>query len=186
MHEEMRASIGTGSVPQFERSGKTPYDLPPKLLEAKEFLAKAVGLGSELAFWRGNSRLGLLRDANEEMRILLAHPRVFAATPDRHVSMRTGLEAMLEAIAKLAEAVPFRTKVGLLRRSLIPCYQEIFILRSLLESAICRLKFSDPDSEPLHRPGELLHADARVQLRQAAGAVAALWDDKEWDLYDYL
>jgi hypothetical protein len=96
------------------------------------------------------------------------------------------LDELSESVAKLKQAVPFRNRVGAIRRSLMPAYQEIFILHQLLLAVTCRLRMRSQPGETAPRPGSLMDLDSKRELRESLRGVLTFWRKEEWHVYDYL
>ncbi len=161
--------------------------LPDALDSLARFLRVATALGTEIAFWRSNVRLEKLHQASAELHSILLSPGVFEMPePDRSTTLAT-FETLLERLTALKQAVPFQTKVGIVRRSLVPCFQEIFILHQLTLAVAARLRLQKAmDGFPVGRPESFLGEDEKRELQQSLSAAMPFWRKEEWNVYDHL
>lgn len=161
--------------------------LPEALDSLARFLRVASALGTEIAFWRSNVRLEKLHQASAELHSILLSPGVFEMPePDRSTTLAT-FESLLERLTALKQAVPFQAKVGVVRRSLVPCFQEIFILHQLTLAVIARLRLQDETGgrQP-SRPENLISEDEKRELQRTFRAAMPFWRKEEWNVYDHL
>ncbi len=101
-------------------------------------------------------------------------------------SLLASYERLLADLNRIVEAIPFRHRVGLLRRNLIATFQQIFILRNLCQAMVCRLRYQHGKAVSDPPVGSFLDADARRAHRDILHAVADGWDRESWNVYDYL
>jgi hypothetical protein len=161
--------------------------LPPALASLERFLRTATRLGTEIAFWRSQSHLSELREASSELHSILLNPHVFELPEPNHSWVLKAMESLEGNVAQLKQAVPFRTRVGVMRRSLLPAYQEIFILHQLLLAVTCGLRArSVAKSELPARPGSLMDVESKMELQHSLRHVLGFWSKEEWRVYDYL
>ncbi|MCC7340351.1 MAG: hypothetical protein IT170_04630 [Bryobacterales bacterium] len=161
--------------------------LPTSLDSLARFLFTASTLGTELAFWRSHARLEHLRQASKELQSILLCPQVYEMTEPDRSAVLAAFEALLEPLAALRDAIPFRTRVGILRRSLVPCFQEIFILHQLTQTVVVRLRLRKDAGGPLAATAEsIVDADERRSLQQSLSAAMPYWRKEEWNVYDCL
>lgn len=160
--------------------------LPAALDSLARFLRVASALGTEIAFWRSNARLESLRQASAELHSILLSPHVFEMPEPDRSTVLSAFESLLEPLAALKQAVPFRTKVGVIRRSLVPCFQEIFILHQLTLAVIVRLRFREAAGPLPASPVCPADLDARRELQQSLNAAMPFWRKEEWNVYDQL
>ncbi|MCC6265112.1 MAG: hypothetical protein IT169_16175 [Bryobacterales bacterium] len=161
--------------------------LPTSLDSLARFLHTASTLGTELAFWRSHARLEHLRRASKELQSLLLCPQVYEMTEPDRSAVLAAFEALLEPLAALKDAVPFRTKVGILRRSLVPCFQEIFILHQLTQAVVVRLRLRKQAGTAFaERPVGIVDPGERRSLQQSLSAAMPYWRKEEWNVYDCL
>lgn len=161
--------------------------LPAALDSLAQFLRVASVLGTEIAFWRSNARLEKLRQASAELHSILLSPHVFEMPEPDRSTVLSAFESLLEPLAALKQAVPFQTRVGVIRRSLVPCFQEIFILHQLTLAVIVRLRFRKDAAGPLPaRRESFSDLDARRELQQSLNAAMPFWRKEEWHVYDHL
>jgi hypothetical protein len=157
------------------------------LTSLERFLRTATRLGTEIAFWRGQANLSQLREASSELHSILLNPHVFELPEANHSWVLEAMDSLEGSVARLKQAVPFRTRVGVLRRSLLPAYQEIFILHQLLLAVTCRLRarsVAKCDLPP--HPGSLMDIESKLELQHSLRHVLGFWSKEEWRVYDYL
>ncbi|MDZ7638292.1 MAG: hypothetical protein U5J83_08605 [Bryobacterales bacterium] len=169
------------------RASSAAPALPPALDSLARFLQAASNFGTEIAFWRSHARLIELRQASAELHSILLSPQVFEMAEPNRTTVLNAFESLLGAVGALKEAVPFRTRVGAIRRSLVPCFQEIFVLHQLTLAVVVRLRLhkTDPDGLP-PRAGSLMDLDAKRELAQSLHTAMPFWQKEEWNVYDHL
>lgn len=161
--------------------------LPEALDSLARFLQVATALGTQIAFWRSNGRLEKLHQASAELHSILLSPGVFEMPELARSAALATFESLLERLAALKQAVPFESKVGIVRQSLVPCFQEIFILHQLTLSVIARLRLHDETGGL--RPSNLenlISEDEKRGLQQTLAAAMPFWRKEEWNVYDHL
>lgn len=189
---QSRAESGASSRPRKPElpgnaNGPAPPALPPALSSLARFLRTATSLGTEIAFWRSQSQLSQLRQASSELHSILLNPHVFELPEPNHSMVLTALESLAKDVERLKQAVPFRSRVGAVRRTLLPAYQEIFILHQLLLAVTCRLRArSVPKGELPPHPGSLMDTESKMELQHSFRHVLGFWSKEEWRVYDYL
>lgn len=182
-----RTEVSSTQVQSSRRvQNSPPPALPPALSSLARFLQSATVLGNEVAFWRSQSRISELRQASSELHSILLNPHVFALPEPNRSTVLAALDELSESVARLKQAVPFRNRVGAIRRSLMPAYQEIFILHQLLLAVTCRLRMRSAPGEAAPRPGSLMDLDSKRELRESLRSVLTFWRREEWHVYDYL
>jgi hypothetical protein len=88
-------------------------------------------------------------------------------------------------LSALAGQVPFESRVNLLHRSLIPVYQQVYVLQNLTASILCRLRYQEHAGQELNLQAvSFLDVETRRDLRERLREIAPSWDRKEWNLYD--
>ena len=171
-----------------KRSQTVSSDLVPAVIpQLAEFLTRmhCVGRGAvatELSFWRTRTQIDALTGYTEELRKLMHQPAFLEAASKRGTEVQQAFEAVRAQVQAMVDEVPFEKRVNLLHRSLIPCYQQLFVLENLLHCILVRLQHQQRGSNV--QAGSLLSADSRRQLRKSLHNVVPCWDKGTWDLYD--
>jgi len=167
-------------------STQPPVALPADLKELATFLRRADSFGSNIAFWRGKTRSKLLQSVIFTLRSYLIGFDGDQYTPQQAEALLTTFTRILEHLNRIVESIPFRNKVGFLRRNLISTFQQVYILRHLCQAIVCRLRPLLPDAAPGLPAGTLLDREARSALRASMEFVGSAWDRESWNVYDYL
>jgi hypothetical protein len=163
----------------------TPAAVPEFVHEISSFLVRCQKTGTELAFWRAKAQsqqIGLWADA---LLRLCHHPTYFQEPVSQTEHHREAFELLYANLSALAGQVPFESRVNLLHRSLIPVYQQVYVLQNLTASILCRLRYREHANQELSlQAGSFLDVETRRGLRDRLREIAPSWDRKEWNLYD--
>jgi len=155
--------------------------------ELSAFLTRlgSIGNGSiatEFGFWRARTQLDELNGYAEELRKLLQQPEFLEGIRERSPELGQAFEATHAQVQTMVNEVPFGRRVHLLHRSLIPCYQQLYILENLLRCIIVRIRRQRRGENA--QAGSLLDPESRRQLRASMRETVPCWDKETWDLYD--
>ena len=164
-----------------------PAEVPELVAKMTEFLSRMRSMGAEVAFWRAKSNAEQLSRFRADLLRLSQHPAWMQDTARDAVKQIRALEELHCAIGTLVAEVPFESRVNLIHRSLIPVYQQIYILDNLVTSLLVRLTREGTSGErkPL-QAGSLLSIESRREMRTQFQDIVPSWDRKDWDLYDDL
>jgi hypothetical protein len=162
--------------------------LPPAVQRLSESLTRMGPMGSgtiatEIGFWRARTQIEELNQCAEELRKLLHDGQFLEEARRQGDTVRQAFEAVHKQTQAMVQEVPFEKRVNLLHRSLVPCYQQIYILENLLRSVIVRLR-RQPRSKDNVQAGSMLQVDSRRQMRKSFRKIVPCWDKETWDLYD--
>lgn len=142
-------------------------------------------MGTEAAFWRARAQTAQLDSYIEALASLIYHPSHIQELGDHTGETISAFERLQTQIGELVREVPFSSRVNLIHRSLIPCYQRVFILDNLVGSILIRLRRQQKDTNlDAVQAGSLLSVESRRHLRMAFCEVVPSWDRRDWDLYD--
>lgn len=160
--------------------------LPREVAELAVFLRGARSLGIQVAFWRSKANLSLLDSATLALRSVLLSSACDSPDLPHSPILLEIYEELLVNLSGIVESIPFRGKVGLLRRGLIATFQQIFVLRHLCQAIVCRLRMAQHDFAAPLPAGSLLGIETKHAQREAFRFVAGDWDKQSWNVYDYL
>lgn len=176
---------GSAIDPSRTRTQPVGESLPRPIADLAAFLRDAASLGYQVAFWRSKARSALLRSAADALRSELAAEYLPGESPEFQ-ELLCAYEDLLLRLERVVESVPFRSKVGLLRRNLISTYQLMFILRHLCQAIVCKLRAQHTGRTPSLPGGSLLDSTEKRRVREAFQPLAPGWDKESWDVYDHL
>ncbi|MCW5964531.1 MAG: hypothetical protein KIT83_10880 [Bryobacterales bacterium] len=169
------------SAPELEAA-----PLPPEVAELAVFVRRARSLGNQVAFWRSKANLSLLKSATQAMRAVLLSATWDSTDDPPNPALLGAYKELLVNLNAIVESIPFSSRVGVLRRSLIDTFQQVFVLRHLCQAIVCRLRMALQESDAPSPAGSLLDADTKRAHRAAFQSVAGGWDNQRWNAYDYL
>jgi hypothetical protein len=162
-----------------------PAVVPALAYEITEYFARCRKTGAELAFWRAKGQSQQLSLWADSLLRLCQHPTYFHDPVARSTTHREAFELLYANLSALAGQVPFESRVNLLHRSLIPVYQQVFVLQNLTASILCRLRYQEHAGDALNlQAGSFLEVETRREMRERLREIAPSWDRKEWNLYD--
>ncbi len=160
--------------------------LPSDVTELIKFLRTATSLGTQVAFWRSRGQLQLLQSVSYTLRAVSLSAQSDITNIQLAKAQLAAYSELLLLLDRIVEAVPFRSKVGLFRRNLIGTFQQVFILRHLCQSIVCRLMCQLKVSVRALPAGSLLSPEWKHDHRELLQPVAVGWDQEYWNIYDYL
>lgn len=165
----------------------TQVVLPLEIGQLASFLKNSHLFGKQVAFLRGKGKRELLTSAALTMRSILADPNNFALTSAESALVLPVFEQILADLNRFVEAIPFRRKVGFVRRNLIATFHQVYVLRHLCQAIICKLQLAQGNPPSRCPAGSPMDLDAKRYVRDSfRSVVGSGWDKEEWRVYDYL
>ncbi|MDZ7639930.1 MAG: hypothetical protein U5J83_17050 [Bryobacterales bacterium] len=165
----------------------SPAAVPELIEEMVDFFSRMGSMGAEVAFWRAKSNGVQLAKFKDALSRLCHHPTYLQEPAPRIAGDIRAFEDLHQRITALVGQIPFESKVDLIHRSLIPVYQQVYVLDNLVMCLLVRLRQRGKGSLGLSlQAGSLLSVESRREMRERFRESAPSWDRKDWNLYDDL